>query len=53
MKHSFARRATKLPLISLLLYILLSGCNRGKENQLPKSTECLTRWCLREIPTAS
>ena len=38
MKHSFARRATKLPLISLLLYILLSGCNRGKENQLPKST---------------
>ena len=38
MKHSFARRVTKLPLISLLLYILLSGCNRGKENQLPKST---------------
>ena len=38
MKHSFARRATKLPLISLLLFILLSGCNRGKENQLPKST---------------
>ena len=38
MKHSFARRATKLPLISLLLYILLTGCNRGKENQLPKST---------------
>ena len=38
MKHSFARRATKLPLISLLLYILLSGCNKGKENQLPKST---------------
>ena len=38
MKHSFARRATKLPLINLLLYILLSGCNRGKENQLPKST---------------
>ena len=38
MKHSFARRATKLPLISLLLYILLSGCNRGKENQLSKST---------------
>ena len=38
MKHSFARRATKLPLISLLLFILLSGCNRGKENQLSKST---------------
>ena len=38
MMHSFVHRATKLPLISLLLFILLSGCNRGKENQLPKST---------------
>ena len=38
MMHSFVHRTTKLPLISLLLFILLSGCNRGKENQLPKST---------------
>ena len=38
MMHSFAHRTTKLPLISLLLFVLLSGCNRGKENQLPKST---------------
>ena len=38
MMHSFVHKTTKLPLISLLLFILLSGCNRGKENQLPKST---------------
>ena len=38
MMHSFVHRTTKLPLISLLLFVLLSGCNRVKENQLPKST---------------